>query len=62
MVDVMEEKLRTLKIRKARLFANIEMLSEVNESAFAEFGKLQAEIMKLEKQLLRDNKNTFDEN
>lgn len=58
----MEAKLRTLKLRKARLFANIEMLSEVNESTFIEFGKLEAEIMKLEKQILNENKNTFDEN
>jgi hypothetical protein len=58
----MEAKLRTLKLRKARLFENIEMLSEVNESTFTEFGKLEAEIMKLEKKILNDNKNTFDEN
>ena len=62
MVDVMEEKLRTLKLRKARLFSDIESLSEVHDSTFEQFGKLEAEIMKLEKQLLRDNKNTFDEN
>ena len=57
----MEAKLRTLKLKKARLFANIEMLSEVNESTFTEFGKLEAEIMKLDKQILRDNKNTLDD-
>lgn len=58
----MEAKLRSLKLRKARLFDNIEMLSEVNESTFTEFGKLEAEIMKLEKAILNENKNTFDEN
>jgi len=58
----MEAKLRTLKLRKARLFANIEMLSTVNESTFTEFGKLEAEIMKLEKQIVRDIKNNLDEN
>ena len=58
----MEAKLRTLKLRKARLFDNIEMLSEVNESTFTEFGKLEAEIMKLEKAILHENKNTLDEN
>ena len=50
----MEEKLRNLKLKKAQLFANIEMLSEVNESAFTEFGKLEAQIMQLEKLILRE--------
>jgi len=58
----MEEKIRSLKLKKARLFANIEMLSEVNECTFTEFGKLEAEIMKLEKQIVRDTQNTLDEN
>lgn len=62
MVGIMEAKLRTLKLRKARLFANIEMLSEVNECAYTEFGKLEVEIMKLEKQIVRGTQNTLDEN
>jgi chromosome segregation ATPase len=57
----LEEKLRTLKLRKARLFLNIEMLSEVNDSTFTQFGKLQAEIMKLEKEILRKTENPLDE-
>lgn len=60
MVDIMEAKLRTLKLKKAMLFSNIEMLSEVNESAFTEFGKLEAEIMKLEKQLVRKTENLIE--
>jgi hypothetical protein len=56
----MEAKLRTLKLRKARLFANIEMLSEVNESTFTEFGKLEAEILKLEKEIVRETENQFE--
>lgn len=59
MVDVMEAKLRTLKHKKALLFSNIEMLSEVNESTFSEFGKVEAEIMKLEKQIVRNVENDF---
>ncbi|MEN9907136.1 MAG: hypothetical protein RLZZ540_277 [Bacteroidota bacterium] len=58
----MEQKLRSLKLKKARLFSNIEMLSEINDSTFLEFGKLEADIMKLEKQILRETKNSFDEN
>ena len=60
MVDIMEAKLRTLKLKKAMLFSNIEMLSEVNESAFTKFGKLEAEIMKLEKQLVRKTENLIE--
>jgi len=55
----LENKLRTQKLKKALLFSNIEMLSEVNESTFAEFGKVEAEIMKLEKQIVRKVDNDF---
>lgn len=58
----LKEKLRILKLRKARMFANIEMLSEVNNITFTEFGKTEAEIMKIEKQILREKENTLDEN
>jgi hypothetical protein len=53
-------KLRNLKLKKAMLFSNIEMLSEVNESTFAEFGKIEAEILKAEKLLIRSVENDFD--
>ena len=59
-MNELENKLRTLKLKKAMLFSNIEMLSEVNESTFTEFGKLEAEIMKLEKQLVRKTENQFE--
>lgn len=60
MVHLMENKLRTLKLKKAMLFDNIEMLSEVNESTFTEFGKVEAEILKLEKQIVRKTENQFE--
>ena len=59
-MNELENKLRTLKLKKAMLFSNIEMLSEVNESTFTEFGKLEAEIMKLEKQLVRKTENLIE--
>lgn len=63
MVDLMQEKLRALKLKKARLWSDIESLSEVNDATYARFGKLQADIMKLEKQIVRENKNPLkDEN
>ena len=54
----MEAKLRSLKLKKALLFSNIEMLSEVNESTFAEFGKVEA-VLKIEKQIVRNVENNF---
>jgi hypothetical protein len=58
----LKEKIQILKVKKARQFFNIESLSEVNDSAFLQFGKTVAELMKLEKILLQETKNTFDEN
>lgn len=58
----LEEKLRTLKLKKARLWSEIESLSQVSELMFLNFGKTEAEIMKLEKEVVRESKNTFDEN
>lgn len=59
---MIQSKLQTLYLKKARIFANIEMLSQVNDQAYLELGKVQADIMRLEKQLLREAKNPLDEN
>lgn len=58
----MHEKLRILKLRKARLWSDIESLSEVNDSTYLQFGKIQAEIMKLEKEIVRQSEKPLDEN
>jgi len=58
----LEQKIQELKVKKARQFFNIESLSEVNDSAFLQFGKTVAELMKLEKQSVRETQNTLDEN
>lgn len=59
-MDELESKIRSLKLRKARLFSDIEMLSEVNDSAYLQFGKLEAEIMKSEKVLVRETQNDLE--
>ena len=56
------QKLQSLKIKKAMLFSNIESLSQVSDSAFLQFGKLEAEIMKLEKEIVCDTQNPLHEN
>ena len=58
----MQEKLRVLKLKKARLWSDIESLSEVNDSTYLAFGKTQAEIMKLEREIVRDTENPIHEN
>lgn len=58
----MHEKLRILKLKKARLWSDIESLSEVNDSTYLNFGKTQAEIMKLEKEIVRNSENPIHEN
>lgn len=56
----LQNKLRSLKLKKALLFSNIEMLSEVNESTFTEFGKVETEILKIEKQIVRKTENLLE--
>ncbi|HSD07898.1 hypothetical protein [Flavobacterium sp.] len=58
-MNEIEQKIRALKVRKAMLFSNIEMLSQVNDSAYLQFGKLEADIMKLEKDLVRLTENNL---
>jgi len=53
----MEEKLRDLKQKKARMFAEIESLASCSDLMYTNFGRVQAQIMLLEKQLFREVKN-----
>ena len=58
----MEGRLRILKLKKARLWSDIESLAEVSDSTYLAFGKIQAEIMKLEKEIVRETVNPIHEN
>lgn len=58
----MEEKLRLLKLNRAKLLSEIEILSEVSELMFINLGKLTSEIYLLEKTIIRTTKNHLDEN
>lgn len=55
-----EQRLRSLRLKKARLFSDIESLSEVSDSMLLNFGKVEAEILKLEKILIQSVKNIFE--
>jgi hypothetical protein len=59
---IIEQKIQELKVKKARLYFSIESLSEVNDSLYLQFGKVVAELMKLEKELVRQTQNALDEN
>lgn len=59
-MNELENTLRTLKLKKAMLFYDIESLSTVNDSMYLTFGKVEAEILKLEKEIIRKTKNTFE--
>jgi hypothetical protein len=58
----LNQKIQELKVKKARLYFSIESLSEVNDSLYLQFGKVAAELMKLEKELVRQTQNTLNEN
>lgn len=59
-MNELDNKLRNLKVKKAMLFANIESLSEIDDSLFTQFGKVEAEILKVEKEIVRKIENQFE--
>lgn len=56
------QRIQELKVKKARQFLEIESLSVVSDIAFLKFGKTVAELMKLEKELVRETQNPLNEN
>lgn len=56
-MNELQNKLRTLKLKKAMLLSNIESLSAVDESLFTQLGKVVAEIAKVEKEMIRKTEN-----
>ena len=59
-MNELQNKLRTLKLKKAMLFSNIESLSEVDDSLFTQFGKVTAEVLKIEKEIVCKTENTTE--
>lgn len=47
----MEEELRKLELKKARLFSEIQMLSTVSDLMYKNFGKVCADIMILKRKI-----------
>ncbi len=57
----MDAKLRALKLNRANLYAQVDMLSSVSESLYLQIGKIEVEIRSLERKVLQENKSEFDE-
>ena len=57
----MEEELRNLEQKKARMYSDIESLSSVSDLAYKNFGKVCADIMILKKKITNRVKDVFEE-
>jgi len=57
----MKEELQKLKIRKARLISELEMLSEVSDIFYKNLGKVTADIHLLEMKILRETENNIED-
>lgn len=57
---ILQEEITNLKIKKAKIFAEIEMLSSVNDCVYTRLGKITADIMRKEKQLLRETNSELE--
>ena len=55
----MKEQLQKLKVKKARLISELEMLSEVSNLFYQNLGKVTAEIHLLEMKILRETENNI---
>ena len=55
----LKNKIKTLKLKKAMLLNDIESLSTVDDSVYAQLGKVVSEISKKEKELNRENENNL---
>ena len=56
----LHNKVSNLKLKKALLLAEIESLTEVEESLFIKLGKVVAETSKIQKQIIRATDNITD--
>lgn len=57
----MQEKLRSAKLKKARLLEQMSMLSSVSDHFLLQLGKVEYEILTLERELVRKTKNPLDD-
>lgn len=57
----MEVNLRNAKLKKAKLLEQMSMLSSVSDHFLLQLGKVEYEILNLERELVRKTKNPLDD-
>lgn len=58
----LQTQLQSLKLKRAQLYEQVDMLATVSESLFLQIGKIEVEIHFMERKVLQENKDQFDEN
>lgn len=56
-----QQELQSLKIKRATLLSQLEMLSSASPEFYEKLGRVEANIFIMERELLREVKNTLDE-
>lgn len=56
-----QQELQALKIRRAHLLSQLEMLSSASPEFYEKLGRVEANIFIMERELLREVKNTINE-
>jgi len=57
----MQQELQKLKLKKVQLVDQMSMLSSISESFYTKLGKVEADIILLEKKILRETKNDLEQ-
>ncbi len=57
-----QEQLNSLQLKRATLLSQLEMLSSVSPEFYKQLGKVEVDLFLLEKKIIRETKNPFNEN
>jgi SMC interacting uncharacterized protein involved in chromosome segregation len=57
----MEKELRALKAKKVQLVDQMNMLSSISDHFYTQLGKIESEILKKEKEIVRSAANPLDD-
>ena len=58
---IMEQKLRALKLKKVTLVSQMTMLSSISDHFYTQLGKLEVEIIQLERKIIQESKNPLSD-
>ena len=56
-----QQTLNNLKFKRANLLVQLDMLSSVSNEFYQKLGKVEADIFILERKIIRETKNDFEE-